>query len=70
MENLDFPILITDKNKNNQFLGRSPYNQTVYINEETLPFKKPHEKLIGSIFNVKIINSNQNSLLGNLTNND
>ena len=70
MENLDFPILITDKNKNNQFLGRSPYNQTVYINEETLPFKKPHEKLIGSILNVKIINSNQNSLLGNFTNND
>ena len=70
MENLDFPILITDKNKNYQFLGRSPYNQTVYINEETLPVKKPHEKLIGSIFNVKIIKSNQNSLLGNFTNND
>ncbi len=70
MENLDFPVLITDKNKNYQFLGRSPYNQTVYINEETLPVKKPHEKLIGSIFNVKIIKSNQNSLLGNFTNND
>ena len=70
MENLDFPVLITDKNKNYQFLGRSPYNQTVYINEETLPVKKPYEKLIGSIFNVKIIKSNQNSLLGNFTNND
>ena len=70
MENLDFPVLITDKNKNYQFLGRSPYNQPVYINEETLPVKKPHEKFIGSIFNIKIIKSNQNSLLGNFTNND
>ena len=64
MENLDFPILITDKNKNNQFLGRSPYNQTVYVNDENLVFKKPYKEFIGSIFNVKIIKSNQNSLLG------
>ena len=65
MENLTFPILITDKNKNNQFLGKSPYNQTVYINEENLITKN----LIGSMFNVKIIQSNQNSLLGAFTNN-
>ncbi len=64
MENLDFPILITDKNKNNQFVGRSPYNQTVYICEENLKVKKHYEKLIGSMINVKIIKSNQNSLLG------
>ena len=64
MENLDLPILITDKNKNNQFLGRSPYNQTVYINQENLMVKKLNDKLIGSILNVKIIKSNQNSLLG------
>ena len=69
MENLDFPILITDKNKNNQFLGRSPYNQTVYLNEETLTVKKPNEKLIGLMLKVKIIKSNQNSLLGNFINN-
>ena len=69
MEDLEFPILITDKNKNNQFLGRSPYNQTVYINEESLPLKKYHEKLIGSMSNVKIIKSNQNSLLGSFTKN-
>ena len=69
MENLDFPILITDKNKNNQFLGRSPYNQTVFLNEETLPVKKSHEKLIGLMLKVKIIKSNQNSLLGNFINN-
>ena len=69
MENLTFPILITDKNKNNQFLGRSPYNQTVYINEENLSVNKSKEKLIGSMSNVKIIKSNQNSLLGNFTNN-
>ena len=69
MEGLEFPILITNKNKNNQFLGRSPYNQTVYINEESLPLKKYHEKLIGSMSNVKIIKSNQNSLLGSFTKN-
>ena len=46
------------KNKNNQFLVRSPYNQTVYIDEENLRVKKHHEKLIGSMFNVKIIKSN------------
>ena len=69
MEGLEFPILITDKNKNNQLLGRSPYNQTVYIDEENLPFKKHHEKLIGSMLDVKIIKSNQNSLLGSFTKN-
>ena len=69
MEGLEFPILITDKNKNNQLLGRSPYNQTVYIDEENLPVKKYHEKLIGSMLNVKIIKSNQNSLLGSFTKN-
>ena len=69
MENLEFPILITDKNKNNQILGRSPYNQTVYINQESLPIKEVHEKLIGSMLNVKIIKSNQNSLLGSFTTN-
>ncbi len=68
-ENLVIPILITDKNKNNQLLGRSPYNQTVYINEENLPVKKHHEKFIGSMINVKIIKSNQNSLLGAFTKN-
>ncbi len=69
MEGLEFPILITDKNKNNQFLGRSPYNQTVYIDEENFPVKKYHEKLIGSMLNVKIIKSNQNSLLACSTKN-
>ncbi len=69
LENLEFPILILDKNKNNQFLGRSPYNQTVYINEEKLKVKKHHNKLIGSMLKVKIIKSNQNSLLAVFTKN-
>ena len=69
IENSDLPILITDKNKNNQFVGRSPYNQTVYINDNNLPMKKPYKKIIGSMLNVKIIKSNQNSLLGTFTNN-
>ncbi len=69
MEGLKFPILITDKNKKNQLLGRSPYNQTVYIDEEKLPIKKHHEKRIGSMLDVKIIKSNQNSLLGSFTKN-
>ena len=64
MESLDLPILITDKNKHNQYLGRSPYNQSVYINEKNSAVKKNYEKLIGSMLNVKIIKSNQNSLLG------
>ena len=68
-QNLVIPVLITNKNKNNQLLGRSPYNQTVYINEENLPVKKHHEKFIGSMINVKIIKSNQNSLLGAFTKN-
>ena len=55
MEGLKFPILIKDKNKNNQLLGRSPYNQTVYINEENLPVKKRREKLIGSMLNLSLI---------------
>ena len=69
MEGLELPILIADKNKNNKFLGKSPYNQTVYINEENLPVKKYREKLIGSMLNVKITKSNQNSLLGSFTKN-
>ena len=69
MEGLEFPILITDKNKNNQLLGRSPYNQTIYIDEEELLVKKQQEKLIGSMLDVKIIKSNQNSLLGSFTKN-
>ena len=69
MEGLELPILITDKNKKNQLLGRSPYNQTVYIDEENLPVKKHYEKLIGSMLDVKIIKSNQNSLLGSFTKN-
>ena len=36
---------------------------------KNLSVKKPYEKLIGSMFNVKIIKSNQNSLLGTLINN-
>ena len=64
MENLNLNILITNKNKNYQLLGRSPYNQTVYIYEQNSPVKKNDQKLIGSVLNVKIIKSNQNSLLG------
>ena len=64
MESLNFPILITNKNKDCQFMGRSPYNQTVYIYEQNSPVKKNDQKLIGSVLNVKIIKSNQNSLLG------
>ena len=68
-ENSKFPILITDKNTNNQFLGRSPYNQTVYVNEESLPVTKYPKKFIGSMLDVRIIKSNQNSLLGVFRNN-
>ena len=64
MESLKFPILITNKNKDCQLMGRSPYNQTVYIYKQNSPVKKNDQKLIGSVLNVKIIKSNQNSLLG------
>ena len=66
MENLIFPILITDKNKNNQLVGRSPYNQSVYINEHNLPTKYNNVELIGKMMNIKIEVANQNSLLGTL----
>ena len=69
MENLNFPILISDKNKNNQLLGRSPYNQAVYIHEQNVPVNIRDQKLIGSMLNVKIVKSNQNSLLGAFSNN-
>ena len=64
-------ILISEKNKKNQFVGKSPYNQTVIIenilnsklHKETM--KQNNEKCyVGEIKNVKIIKAFQNSLEG------
>ncbi len=64
-------ILISEKNKKNQFVGKSPYNQTVIIenilnskfNKETV-IKKNEMLYVGEIKNVKIIKAYQNSLEG------
>lgn len=45
--------------KLNQFLGRSPFNQSVYFNHEK-------KELIGSIINVKVTDAHQNSISGQI----
>ena len=64
-------ILISEKNKKNQFFGKSPYNQTVIIkNILNSKFNKENENhkneicYVGKIKNVKIIQAFQNSLEG------
>ncbi len=64
-------ILIAEKNKKNQFVGKSPYNQTVIIENVLNPkfqketIKENNEKCyVGEIKNVKIIKAFQNSLEG------
>ena len=65
-ENSTYPILI---HKNTTMLLGRFYNQTVYVNEESLPVTKYTKKFIGSMLDVRIIKSNQNSLLGVFRNN-
>ncbi len=60
-------ILILYKNKKNQYIGKSPYNQTVIIDEKLESnqiFLNRCKKVVGQIIDVRITNSFQNSLEG------
>ena len=58
--NSNMEVLVLKKGKKkNQYLGRSPFNQSVY-------FSHKNENLIGSIINLNITEAFQNSLTGNI----
>jgi tRNA-2-methylthio-N6-dimethylallyladenosine synthase len=58
--NSTMKILVLKKGKKkNQYIGRSPYNQSVY-------FSSKKESLIGSILGLNITEAFQNSLTGNI----
>jgi tRNA-2-methylthio-N6-dimethylallyladenosine synthase len=52
-------LILKNGKKVNQYLGRSPQNQSVYFNHEK-------ENLIGSIINVKVSEAFQNSISGSI----
>ncbi|MDC1134475.1 tRNA (N6-isopentenyl adenosine(37)-C2)-methylthiotransferase MiaB [Alphaproteobacteria bacterium] len=52
-------LVLKNGKKLNQFLGRSPFNQSVYFNHEK-------KELIGSIINVKVTEAHQNSISGQI----
>ena len=52
-------LVLKNGKKSNQFLGRSPFNQSVYFNHEK-------KELIGSIINVKVTDAHQNSISGQI----
>ncbi|MAQ07279.1 MAG: tRNA (N6-isopentenyl adenosine(37)-C2)-methylthiotransferase MiaB [SAR116 cluster bacterium] len=65
--NSKMSILILYKNKKNQYIGKSPYNQTVIIDEKLESnqiFLNRCKKVVGQIIDVRITNSFQNSLEG------
>ncbi len=65
--NSKMSILILHKNKKNQYVGKSPYNQTVIIDEKLESNQKYLNKcknIIGQMIDVTIISSFQNSLEG------
>ena len=52
-------LVLKNGKKPNQFLGRSPFNQSVYFNNEK-------NELIGSILNIKVTEAHQNSISGQI----
>ena len=50
-------LVLRNGKKEGQYLGRSPYNQSIYFNSE-------HRDLIGSTVDIDITESFQNSLTG------
>ena len=63
-EDKKFPVLISNINKKNQLVGRSPYNQLVRIHENSLNKKSILSTFIGNKNEVRISKSNLNSLEG------
>ena len=58
--NSTIKVLVLKKGKKkNQYIGRSPFNQSVY-------FRSPNESLIGSIVDLNVTEAFQNSLTGNI----
>ena len=52
-------LVLRNGKKSNQYLGRSPFNQSVYFSSE-------HDNLIGSVIDINILEAFQNSLLGKI----
>ena len=63
-ENTKIPVLISNFNRKNQLVGRSPFNQLVCINENTLNKNSILSNFIGNEHYIRISKSNQNSLEG------
>ena len=63
-EDKKFPVLISNINKKNQLVGRSPYNQLVRIHQNSLNKKSILSTFIGNKNEVRISKSNLNSLEG------
>ena len=58
------PKEIEKGKKNNQYIGRSPFNQSVYFSSYS-----ENENLIGSFIDLNITKAFQNSLSGNIISN-
>ena len=52
-------LVLRNGKKSNQYLGRSPFNQSVY-------FSSDHKNLIGSTIDINILEAFQNSLTGKI----
>ena len=63
-------VLILEKNKKDQYVGKSPYNQTVILDEKVNTNQKYLNKMkhvIGQKLEVTITRAFQNSLEGRLS---
>ena len=55
-------LVLRNGKKNGQYLGRTPYNQSIYFNSE-------YKDLIGSIVTIEVTDAFQNSLTGKIKDN-
>ena len=55
-------LVLRNGKKNGQYLGRTPYNQSIYFNSE-------HKDLISSIVTIEVTDAFQNSLTGKIKDN-
>ncbi len=63
-------VLILEKNKKNQFIGKSPYNQTVVLEEKNNfnpELLKKLKNVVGQMIDLRITNAFQNSLEAKLS---
>ena len=52
-------LVLKNGKKNKQYLGRSPFNQSIYFNSDD-------NNLIGSTIDINVTEAFQNSLTGNI----